>query len=182
MFTEITIKSTGGEIMPNAKVLLEKQQTVVELTARLQKSISGVFVDYKGVTVAQVTVLRNEFRKAGVEYSVVKNTMTSRAAKNAGLLGLDVILNGTTALATSENDLIAPARIVAEFIKKNKKLIIKAGFIEGKTIQATTVEELAVLPSKEVLVARVLGGFNTPISKFARVLQAIADKKEQESA
>jgi len=174
--------------MPNGKVLLEKQQVVVELIERIKGSGAGVFVDYKGINVAEVTALRTELRKAGVEYSVIKNTLTRFALKEVGMSDLDDILNGTTALATSKDDLVAPAKVISEFIKKNKKMQVKAGFVEGGTLDANGVMELASLPPKEVLIAKVLGGLNAPISGLVTVLNgnirglvvalnAIAEKK-----
>ena len=178
--------------MPSEKVLNEKKAIVEELTRKLSAP-SGVFVDYKGITVADDTALRRELRAAGVEYSVVKNTLTRFAAKNAGLEGLDEILNGTTALAVSTTDMIAPAKILSEFSKKNQNFKIKMGFVEGKVIDPAGVNALAELPSKEVLIAKALGGFNAPISGFVNVLNgnirglvvalnAIAEKKGTEAA
>ncbi len=174
--------------MPSKKVLDEKKLIVQELTEKFQSSVSGVFVDYKGITVEQDTKLRRDLRAAGVEYSVVKNTLTRFAANNVGFEALDPILNGTTALAVSKTDLVAPAKILSEFAKKNNKFTIKMGFVEGKLIDAKGVAELAELPPKEVLIAKVLGGFNAPISGLVNVLNgnmrglvvalnAIAEKK-----
>jgi large subunit ribosomal protein L10 len=158
--------------MPSEKVLAEKQQLVIELAKQLKNACAGVLVDYKGITVADDTKLRNELRKAGVNYSVRKNTLIKLAAKQIGLEGLDDVLNGTTALATSDSDLVAPAKILSLFAEKNKKLKIKAGFIEGKAVTDIQVAALAKLPPKEVLISQVLAGFNTPISNFANVLNA----------
>lgn len=158
--------------MPSEKVLFKKQQIVTELAEQLKNACAGVLVDYKGITVADDTKLRNELRKAGVNYSVKKNTLLKFAAKQIGLVGLDAILNGTTALATSDNDLVAPAKILSQYAAKNKKIKIKAGFIEGKVVTDLQVAELAKLPPKKVLIAQVLAGFNTPISNFANVLNA----------
>lgn len=175
--------------MPSANALQEKQAIVAELAAKLKSATSGVFVDYKGITVEKDTKLRNDLRNAGVEYTVVKNTLTRFAAREAGLDGLDDILNGTTALAVSLNDAVAPAKILFEYASKSAdKFKIKAGFVEGKVIGVADVENLAKLPSKEVLIAKVLGGFNAPISGFVNVLNgnmrglvvalnAIAEKK-----
>jgi len=158
--------------MPSEKVLAEKQQIVSELASQLKNACAGVLVDYKGITVADDTKLRTELRKAGVNYSVKKNTLIKLAAEQIGLKGLDDVLNGTTALATSDNDLVAPAKILSLYAEKNKKLKIKAGFIEGKAVTDVQVAALAKLPQKEVLIAQVLAGFNAPISGFANVLNA----------
>lgn len=174
--------------MPSEKILAEKQQIVNELSEKLKNSISGVLVDYSGITVDKDTKLRAELRKAGIYYSVKKNTIIRLAAKQAGIEGLDEVLNGTTAIALSDNDLIAPAKILAKFADDNEKFNIKAGFIEGKTVDAKQIHDLAKLPSKEVLVAKFLGGMKAPINGFVNVLNgnlrglvvalnAIAEKK-----
>ncbi|MBQ1647629.1 MAG: 50S ribosomal protein L10 [Bacteroidales bacterium] len=119
--------------MPNAKVLESKKAVVEQLSDRIGKATAVVFVDYKGITVAQDTELRNKFREAGVEYSVVKNTLTRLAANKVGFKEFDEVLNGTTSMATTTDDPIAPARIVSEFAKKNKNVLkIKGGIVEGK--------------------------------------------------
>lgn len=174
--------------MPNDKVLREKQEIVAQLTEKL-KSAGGVFVDYSGITVLEDTEMRRAMRNAGVEYTVVKNTLTRFAAKNVGFDALDPILNGTTALAVSASDPVAAAKLVSEYAgKPNSKIKIKAGFVNGKIITPSEVEALAKLPSREVLVAQVLGTMMAPVSGFVNVLnanirglavviQAIADKK-----
>lgn len=164
--------------MPNAKVLSEKQAIVAELTEKLQGAASGVLVDYKGITVAQDTALRSELRKNDVDYSVVKNTLVRFAAKNVGLDALDEVLNGTTSLAISKDDPIAPMRVVNKFAKQfnGAKFVIKAGFMDGKVLSLDEVYALAELPSKEVLQAQVLGTMLAPITSLAIVLKAIAEK------
>ncbi|WP_458862521.1 50S ribosomal protein L10 [Acidaminobacterium chupaoyuni] len=169
--------------MPNAKVLSEKQAIVAELAEKMQNAVSGVFVDYKGITVEDDTKLRSDLRKAGVEYSVVKNTLTRFAANQIGFEALDPILNGTTALALSMDDATAPARLIHEFAKKNDKIFnIKAGFIEGRVVDVAEVEALAAIPPKDILLSTVLGTMIAPISAFARVIQAIADKQSEGEA
>jgi len=158
--------------MPSEKVLAEKQQIVAELAEKLKRAVTGVLVDYKGINVANDTKLRAELRREGVDYSVLKNTLVRLAAREAGLIGLDKLLKGTTAIAMSETDLVAPAKIIARFTMGKEKLNIKGGFIEGKVVNQADINELATLPPKEVLIARVLGGFNAPISGFANVLRA----------
>jgi large subunit ribosomal protein L10 len=158
--------------MPSEKVLAEKQQIVAELAEKLKRAVTGVLVDYKGINVANDTKLRAELRREGVDYSVRKNTLIRLAAREAGLVGLDELLKGTTAIAMSETDLVAPAKIIARFTMGKEKLNIKGGFIEGKVVNQADINELAKLPSKEVLIARVLCGFNAPISGFANVLRA----------
>jgi large subunit ribosomal protein L10 len=164
--------------MPNAKVLAEKQQVVAELTEKMRRASSGVFVDYKGIKVDEDTQLRADMRKAGVEYAVVKNTLARFAIKELGFDALDPILNGTTALAMSMDDPIAPAKIVGEFIKKHPKYYtVKAGFVDGQVVDAATVTRMADLPSKEILLAMVLGTLNAPIAALARAINAIAEQK-----
>lgn len=161
----------GGEsILPSEKILEQKKQIVAELTEKLKSACAGVIVDYKGINVADDTKLRKELREAGVDYFVVKNTLLSRAAKEAGIEGLDPVLEGTTALAVSMEDHVAAARILCKFAEKNKSIKTKAGFVEGKVIDVAEVENLAKLPSKEVLIAQVLGGLNAPITGFVTVL------------
>ena len=164
--------------MPNAKVLESKKAVVDSLTGKIQDATSVVIVDYKGITVAQDTELRKQFREAGVEYSVVKNTLTNFAAKNAGY-DFSKVLNGTTAMASTTGDPIAPARIVCEFAKKNKNtLSIKGGLVEGSVLSADQLNGFGELPSKNALVASVLGTFLAPISSLAFVLDQIREQKE----
>ena len=163
--------------MPNAKVLESKKVVVEALTGKIQEATSVVFVDYKGITVAQDTALRQQFREAEVEYSVVKNTLTRFAAKNAGY-NFDEVLNGTTAMACTTGDPIAPARIVCEFAKKNKlPLAIKGGIVEGSVLTGEQLSSFGELPSKNALVASVLGTFLAPISSLAFVLDQIREQK-----
>ena len=163
--------------MPNAKVLSEKQAVVAALTERLQNATAGVFVDYKGITVAEDTALRTELRKESVEYSVVKNTLARFALNNVGLSELDGVLNGTTSLATSAEDPIAPIRVVSKYSDKlNGKFTIKAAFMDGKVLSEDEIKRMAALPSKQALQAQVLGTMLAPITSLAIVLKAIAEK------
>ena len=161
--------------MPSVKVLEAKKAIVAELADRLKNSCTGVLVNYKGINVADDTALRKELREAGVKYSVVKNTLLSRAAEMADLAGLQSTLEGTTAIATSDEDYTAAARILSNFAKKSKTFEIKAGYLDGSVIDLATVDNLAKLPSREVLLANVLGAFQAPIASFARAIQAIVD-------
>ena len=165
--------------MPNAKVLETKKAVVEALSGKLKEATSVVFVDYKGITVAQDADLRKQFRDAGVEYSVVKNTLTRFAAKENGY-DFDEVLNGTTAMASTTGDPIAPARIVCEFAKKNKiGLSIKGGVVEGSVLSAAELNGFGELPSKNALVASVLGTFLAPISSLAFVLDQARIKVEE---
>ena len=164
--------------MPNAKVLESKKAVVDALSGKIKEATSVVFVDYKGITVAQDTELRKQFREASVEYSVVKNTLTNFATKNCGY-DFSEVLNGTTAMASTTGDPIAPARIVCEFAKKNKNtLSIKGGVVEGSVLSADQLNGFGELPSKNALVASVLGTFLAPISSLAFVLDQIRVQKE----
>ena len=165
--------------MPNAKVLSEKQAIVASLVDTLQSASAGVFVDYKGITVAEDTALRAELRENGVEYSVVKNTLVRRAIDQVGMGELDSILNGTTSLALSHGDPIAPMRVINKFAKQfnGEKFTIKAGFMDGKVLSLDEIKALAELPSKEVLQAQVLGTMLAPITSLAIVIKAICEQK-----
>ena len=169
--------------MPNAKVLETKKSIVDALSDKIQNATSAVFVDYKGITVAQDTELRNQFRAANVEYSVVKNTLTRFAANKAGYNQFDELLNGTTSMACTTGDPIAPARIVCEFAKKNKNIVkLKGGFVEGSVMSVEQLQGFGELPSKDALVAQVLGTFLAPISSLAFVLDQIRIQKEGPAA
>ena len=164
--------------MPNAKVLESKKAVVDALAEKIQNATAAVFVDYKGITVAQDTELRNQFREAGVEYSVVKNTLIRFAANTAGYNQFDELLNGTTSLAITTGDPIAPARVVCEFAKKNANVLsIKGGVVEGTVLSVDELNAFGALPSKEGLVAQVLGTFLAPISALAYCLAQECEQK-----
>ena len=169
--------------MPNAKVLESKKAAVDALAEKLQGATAAVFVDYKGITVAQDTELRNQFRAAGVEYTVVKNTLTRFAANKIGYNQFDELLNGTTSLACTTGDPIAPARIICEFAKKNKDLLkIKGGIIEGSVLSAEELNAFGELPSKDALLSQVLGAFLAPITSLAVVLDQICKAQGGDTA
>ena len=163
--------------MPNAKILNEKKAVVEQLTETLKSASSGVLVDYKGITVAEDTALRQELRENGVEYSVVKNTLVRFAINNVGMEELDEVLNGTTSLAVSKDYPIAPMRIINKYAKQmGDRFNIKAGFMDGKVIPLADVAALAELPSKDALLGQVLGMMLAPITSLAIVIKAIAEK------
>ena len=169
--------------MPNQKVLSEKQAIVASLTEKLKNASAGVLVNYSGTTVATDTELRRKLREANVEYAVVKNTLLRFAVNAVGFEALDEHLNGTTAIAISAGDPIAPCRILNEYAsKKDATIQFKAGFMEGEVIDAETIGKLAELPSKDALVGQVLGTMLAPIASLAAVLQAIVDKQSEEPA
>ena len=165
--------------MPNAKILSEKQAIVAELTEKLQNASSGVLVDYKGITVAEDTALRVECRNNELDYAVVKNTLLRFATKNVGLEEMDEALNGTTSLALSNGDPIAPMRVINKFAKQfnGSKFVIKAGFMDGKVLPLDEIMALAELPAKDVLQAQVLGTMLAPITSLAIVIKAICEQK-----
>ena len=164
--------------MPNAKVLSEKQAIVEALTERIKNASAGVLVDYKGITVAEDTALRTELRKDEVNYTVVKNTLTRKALDKLGMAELDEVLNGATALATAENDPIAPFRILNDYSKKlGDRFNIKAAFMDGKVLSASEIAEMAELPSKDALYAKVLGTMIAPITGLAVCLGQILEQK-----
>ncbi len=166
----------GGEHMASAKILEQKQAIVQSLADQMKNAAGGVLVNCQGITVEADTKLRTELRNAGVEYSVVKNTLTSRACDIVGFESLKDVLSGMTAMATSESDPIAPAKILCNFAEKNPNFVIKAGFVEGNLLDEKGVQDLAKTPSKEVLVGKMLGSLQSSLYSFAYVLQAIIDK------
>lgn len=165
--------------MASEKILQQKQQAVAELAEKFKTAAAGVFVDYCGLSVAEDTELRNKLREAGVEYSVVKNTLTKRAANDAGYADFDEILNGPTALALSFDDVVAPAKVLADFAKDHEVMTIKAGFMDGKAMSLDEINALAKIPSKDTLYAMLAGGLNATIAGLARALNAIAEKQEE---
>lgn len=158
------------------KAIKQKELIVGELAEKFQKAQSMVFYDYIGLTVAEVSALRNQFRAAGVEYKVIKNTMLKRAADSLGLSGLDPYLSGPTAVAFSYTDPVAPAKILMDFIKQVKKTEIKSGVLMGRVIDAEGVKALATLPSREELLAKMLGSLNAPATGLVMVLSGTLRK------
>ena len=175
--------------MPNARILEEKKAAVQALSDQMRNASSGVLVDYKGINVADDTKLRRELRAAGVDYAVVKNTLLRFAVDNVGFQALEPLLKGATALATSADDPVAPAKILSDYAKKSQgKFTIKAGFVEGRVVTPEEVTILADLPPRDVLLARLLGSLNSPVTGLVSVLNgnirglavalnAIAEKK-----
>ena len=164
--------------MPNANVLESKKAQVAEITEVLKNAATGVLVDYRGLTVEEDTKLRNDLRAAGVNYFVVKNTLLRLAANQVGLEDLDSILHGPTALAVSE-DPVAPAKILFDFAKQNEKMEIKSGFMDGKVMSMDELTTLAKTPSKETLIAKIMGSLNAPASNLVRLLNTIVEGGEE---
>ena len=165
--------------MPSNKVLEAKKQVVEELAGKLQTAVSGVLVKYEGITVADDTALRTALRKAGIEYSVMKNTLTGRACEMVGYGDMKQYLSGMAAIAISQDDAIAPAKIMKEYADKIPTFEIKAGFVDGGVIDQAGVEALAATPSKEVLIGKMMGSLMSSLYGFAYVLQAKIDKENE---
>ena len=170
----------------------EKAAVVADITARLKASSTAVLADYRGMTVGQMRDLRSKLKGGGIEMVVVKNTLARRAAKAAGYEPLNAELVGPIAMLFAADDVSAPARILNDFIRANRKMVIKAGLLEGQLIKAAAVTELADLPSREVLLSRLLGAMQAPLGyltsvlqapivKFARTLDAVRSQKESPS-
>ncbi|OQB23395.1 MAG: 50S ribosomal protein L10 [Firmicutes bacterium ADurb.Bin182] len=168
--------------MANAKNIEIKAAKVAEVSEKIQKSQSVVLFDYRGLTVEEVTNLRAEMRKANVEYVVLKNAIVERAAQNAGIDDrIMSMLKGPSAFAFGYDEAVAPAKILKEFIKRTKKCEIKGGIVDGKVFSPDQVNSLADLPSRETLIARLLGSMMSPISGLAIVLNQIAKQRGAEA-
>jgi large subunit ribosomal protein L10 len=155
--------------LPSEKILDEKKKAVAALTEEIKKAHVGILVDYKGISVADDTKLRKDLRTGGDSYKVVKNTLLKRALAEAGLEELDGLLEGTTAIATGE-DYTSAAKVLAGYAKDSDSFKIKGGFLDGVAVDTAEINDLAKLPSKEVLVAQVLSGLNAPITGLVTVL------------
>lgn len=168
--------------MPSKVVLEQKQQAVAELAEKIKNSVSGVLVNYQGITVEDDTAMRKALREAGVHYSVVKNTLTGRACDMVGYGEMKQYLNGMTAIAISETDEVAPAKVLKKYAEKVESFKILAGYLDGAVIDEKTVNALADIPAKETLVAKFLGSIQSPLYGLAYALQAIIDKQGGEEA
>lgn len=162
--------------MPSQSVLEQKKAIVAELTERLNNSVTGLVVSYQGINTEDDTKLRKELRENDVKYTVVKNTLLSRACDEAGLEEIKPVLEGTTALATSDSEYAAAARILCNYAKDHDNFKVKSGYLDGAVIDMDTIVSLSKLPTREVLLANVLGAFQAPIAAFARVMQAVVDE------
>ncbi|MFR1566067.1 MAG: 50S ribosomal protein L10 [Christensenellales bacterium] len=162
----------------SAETIKLKEQQVAEYVEKFGKAKSVVLVDYRGLNVAEDTLMRNDLRKANVEYKVIKNRLVLRAFNNAGIAGFDTVLEGPTAMAISYDDAVAPAKIIVDNVKKTNKLTVKGGIVEGKVLDAKEITKVAAIPAKPVLVAQLLGMLQTPVRGLAVALSEIAKKKE----
>lgn len=164
--------------MSNNKEL--KAAIVADIKSKFDRAKTVVLVDYRGLNVAEVTELRNQMRQAGVEYCVLKNTMINLAITDMGIDEVKTHLEGPTAVAFGYEDMIAPAKILTEFAKKNKNMTVKCGVSDGAYIDVAGVEALAALPSREVLIARIMGSMMSSVSKFVYCVEAIRKKQAGE--
>ncbi len=165
-----------------SKAIETKKVQVEEIAEKFKAAASIVVVDYRGLTVGQATELRKQLREAGVEFKVYKNTLTRRASEIAGLEGINEFLTGPNAIAFSNEDVVAPAKIINEFAKKNEALEIKAGIIEGNVSSVEDVKALAELPSREGLLSMLLSVLQAPVRNFALATKAVAEQKEEQGA
>ncbi|MCT2536613.1 50S ribosomal protein L10 [Aquibacillus koreensis] len=165
-----------------SKIIEQKKQIVTEIADKFRESKSTIVVDYRGLDVSEVTELRNQLREAGVEFKVYKNTMTRRATEAAELTGLDDVLVGPTAIAFSNEDVVAPAKILNGFAKNHEALEIKGGVIEGNVVSLEQIKELADLPNYEGLLSMLLSVLQAPVRNFAYATKAIAEQKEEQGA
>ena len=168
--------------MPSKAILEQKQQVVADLAEQIKNSVAGVLVQYQGITVEDDTKMRKALREAGVSYMVQKNTLTGRACDIAGFGEMKPYLSGMTAIAVSEKDEIAAAKVLKQYDDKVESFKILAGYIDGKVVDAETVLKLADIPSREVLIGKFLGSIKSPVYKLAYALQAVVDKNGEAEA
>ncbi|MED1181976.1 50S ribosomal protein L10 [Bacillus paranthracis] len=165
-----------------SKVIETKQQVVTEIADKLRASKSTIVVDYRGLTVSEATELRKQLREAGVEFKVYKNSLTRRAAESAEMAELNEFLTGPNAIAFSNEDVVAPAKVLNDFAKDHEALEIKVGVIEGKLVTLDEVKAIATLPSREGLLSMLLSVLQAPIRNLALATKAVADQKEEQGA
>ncbi|RYG72768.1 50S ribosomal protein L10 [Lentibacillus lipolyticus] len=168
--------------MSNSNIIEQKKQVVQEIADKLRDSQSTLLVDYRGLDVAEVTELRQQLREANVDFKVYKNSMARRAADAAELSDLNETLVGPTAIAFSNDDVVAPAKILNNFAKEHDALEIKGGVIEGEIATLDQIKELADLPNYDGMVSMLLSVLQAPVRNFAYAAKAIADQKEEQGA
>lgn len=161
----------------SAEAIKQKSEVVAEISDKFKNAQSAVVVEYRGLSVAEVTQLRNELRAEDVEFKVYKNKLVQRATESAGYQALNDQLTGPNAVAFGNSDAVAPARVLAKFAKDHGSLVIKAGIVEGKLLLVDEINELAKLPNREGMYSILLGCLQAPVSKFARVVKAVADAR-----
>ena len=163
-----------------SKNIEAKKGVVADIRQKFEKAQSAVLVDYRGLNVAEDTELRNLLRKAGVEYAVLKNTMINLAVKDMGIDEIKTHLEGPTEVAFGMEDAVAPAKVLSDFLKKTKKMTVKCGVVDGAYIDDKGVEALANTPSREVLIAKIMGSMMSSVSKFVYCVEAIRKKQAGE--
>ena len=163
----------------SAEAIKAKSALVEEIAAKLKGAQSAVVVEYRGLSVAEMTELRNNLRAEDVELKVYKNSLVQRATVATEYEGLNAELTGPNAIALGNSDAVAPARVIAKFAKDHEALVIKAGIVEGKVLEVEEVNEIAKLPGREGMYSMLLGMLKEPVSKFARVVKAVADAREE---
>lgn len=168
--------------MPSKSILEQKQAIVAALAEQLKNSSAGVVVNYQGITVDDDTKMRKALREAGVDYKVMKNSMTGRACDEVGLSDMKQYLVGMTAIAIGKDDAVAPAKVLKEYAEKIESFQILGGYLDGKVVDKDTVNKLADIPSKEVLLAKFLGSIKSPLYGLAYALQAVVDKNGEAEA
>lgn len=178
-YKEALPSKSGGEFIMSEAIIAKKAALVEEVSEKFKAAASVVIVDYRGLTVDEVTRLRKQLREANVEMKVIKNSILSRAAKAAGLEGLDEVFTGPTAVAFSNEDVVAPAKIMDEFAKEAKALEIKGGIIEGSVATLEEVQALAKLPNREGLLSMLLSVLQAPVRNVAYAVKAVAEKNEE---
>jgi large subunit ribosomal protein L10 len=179
---EIHEQTSGGEKHMSEAIIAEKAKIVAGITEQFNNAESAVVVNYRGLTVDEVTALRKELREAGVKMEVIKNTYLRRAADAAGYEGLDEVFSGPTAIAFGSEDVTAPARIMKKFAKQYDALEIKGGFIQGKLASLEQIDELAGLPDKEGMLSMLLSVLQAPVRNVAYAVKAVAEKGEEPAA
>ena len=162
--------------MPSNSILEQKQAIVADLAEKLKNSPAGVVVNYQGITVEDDTKMRKALREAGVKYTVMKNSLTGRACEEVGMGEMKQYLTGMTAIAIASDNAVAPAKVLKEYAEKIESFNILAGYLDGKVVDVDTVKQLADIPSKEVLIAKLLGSIKSPLYGLAYALQAVVDK------
>jgi large subunit ribosomal protein L10 len=167
--------------MGNAKIQGEKSLLVSEVTTKFRESSCSIVADYRGLNSSQVTNLRKALRDAGIEFQVIKNTLARRATAEANLTELDSYLTGPTAIAFSKSDVVAPAKILSDFAKKNDKLNLKGAIVEGKVVGPDQIKALADLPSREGMLSMLLSVLQAPVRNFALAVKAVAEQKEAQA-
>ena len=167
--------------MGNAKIQGEKSLLVSEITTKFRESSCSIVADYRGLNSSQVSNLRKALREAGIEFQVIKNTLARRATADAQLTELDAYLTGPTAIAFSKSDVVAPAKILSDFAKKNDKLNLKGAIVEGKVVGPDQIKALADLPSREGMLSMLLSVLQAPVRNFALAVKAVAEQKEAQA-